>query len=416
MLLFSTSLAAKPDLDPQAFYKTIVDWNQNSPRKSNIISNLRWNGRFIQRFKEGPLSLEFDALEAQGLYGARFIKEEDGIHWRTDALYFARENRILIQLDRTFSEDIIAFNPGFSTPFLISVMEKHGLFDQKDAIPYADRPWRIGKDQAGILEELYYGPNIPSIPVVLLSSFENGELPVDAEALAWRLKGAAHVLVLDEGGQPAWWRKDYAPQMPSRGMISLFYPKTLSSMQYFRLAEEPSKEALAEKLCTQIFQYNLQLEDASLPAWMLLKARKMEAQRQNESEVPVDLNNDGQILDAYELHEDSEEDASLSWQIRMLQKENHAMQQTLSIPRQPVRSCWSVPPILEDYPGEISEVLLEACALLQAQTDANTRKGKILDALLQENSEILLPGRVYEDEEQEAEPVRQETEQQETKQ
>ena len=44
MLLFSTVLSIKDSLNVNDFIELVIDWNQNSTHKENVIPNLKWSG------------------------------------------------------------------------------------------------------------------------------------------------------------------------------------------------------------------------------------------------------------------------------------------------------------------------------------------------------------------------------------
>lgn len=378
MLLFSTILPARVNLDPQTFFETIVDWNQQSSRQVNRIEDLNWNGELNARYCSDRLELIFDSLPEEQLYGARFVKNDDGIHWRTDVLFFQKTGRILIQLDRTYSEDAAGFNEEFSTPFLISVMIDHGLFEHLDVLPYSASPWILNQDQAAAAESIFYGTVYQSLPVVLVSRNQEGILPLDVEALAWRLKGAAHVLVFEDENGDQWWKNGFSRQMPEPGMISVSYPNAGETIEYFRPQTSRDDSALLNAVCNRIFHYNLLLENAAMPAWMLLKARKIE--RNAEDETRRQKENESQMSDLFdEMNSDM---ATLSEQIRTLQAENNAMQHSLHAARQKTAPVFSGGAETEFYPGEMNDVLIEACRLLQRQCVPDGRTADLLDDFL----------------------------------
>ena len=44
MLLFSTILEINDRMTKDAFINLVIEWNQGSPHKENIIADIKWNG------------------------------------------------------------------------------------------------------------------------------------------------------------------------------------------------------------------------------------------------------------------------------------------------------------------------------------------------------------------------------------
>ena len=58
MLLYSTLLNIKDTMTKEAFIELVIEWNQGSPHKENIISDMQWNGEKNIRFGSEKLWLE----------------------------------------------------------------------------------------------------------------------------------------------------------------------------------------------------------------------------------------------------------------------------------------------------------------------------------------------------------------------
>lgn len=391
MLLFSTILPAQADLEPEQFYQAMVDWNAKAT-EANRIEPLDWNGEMVCHFQKDNLSLEFDCLPDESLYGARFLKSEDGINWRTDAILFGNVHRILIQLDRTYSEDAANLNQDFSTPMLISVMMDNDLFAKEDVLPYSARPWLLNKSDRPILETIFFGDHYQSIPVVLITGDFQGNLPVNAASLAWRLKGAAHVLVLtedQEGPQilPAempWWGHGFGTKINKRYQISVTYPNREETTEFFRPEDYQDRQQLQDDICSRIFHYNLQLENGNLPAWMVLKAHKI--QRQAVEETRQYKDNEASMNEVFDLL--NEDVSSLTSQIQDLQQENQAMLLSIKAAggKGKNEGLLTLGQEQELYPGEIQDFVLEAIRTALKVSNPEGRKAAIYEDLLKANS------------------------------
>ena len=383
MLLFSTVLPAAKGLDPHAFYETMIDWNQNYSRAENQISSLEWNDGFSQTFCDENLKMEFDCLEEEGLYGARFTKDENGVLWRTDALYLARKQQILVQLDRSYIPGAAIPNQYFATPKLIETMIDHQLLEKSDDLPVSVRPLELSVSDSARLEAIFYGPSSPDLPIVLVSPHETGSWPVDLDKLAWRLKGAAHVIGLQsETGPVLWWKENFSLQMPQAGLVSITYPNATRSIEYIQPPLIDASDFLMEEICSRIFRYNQMLENANQPAWMLLKAHKVEKAAAEESRIRNDET--AQFTELFDLMNNDRE--SLSAQLIALQAENNAMHQALKAANRQEQAGILVPGREEEfYPGEIRDYVMEALKQVLNSSYEQGRKADLIRDLVESN-------------------------------
>lgn len=392
MLLFSTILPARADLKPEEFYQTMIAWN-NKSQDQNRIRDIDWNGEMIAQYRQDNLSLEFDCLEEESLYAARFLKTDGGINWRTDAILFGSSHQILIQLDRTYSEDAANLNQEFSTPRLISVMIDNNLFAQQDVMPYSSQPWLLNESDQPLLEKIFFGDHYQSIPVVLITGDIQGNLPVNAANLAWRLKGTAHVLVLKEdlsgpqilAAQDPWWTHGYGTKIDKRFQVSVTYPNREETTEFFFPHDYQDCQELQNAICSRIFQYNLQLENGNLPAWMVLKARKIEHQA-NEETRQYQAEKEGMDEMFTILNDDVN---SLSSQIQELQQENQAMLMSIKTggSKKGTGSLLNVGEETELYPGEMSDYVLDAIRQALNTSKPDGRKAAIYQDLLKANQQ-----------------------------
>lgn len=380
MLLFSTLLPARQDLKADVFFEAILDWNSRV-RLENRVEGAVWKKEKSIRWVFENRELILDSLVEEGLYGARFVKTEGGIHWRTDVLYFQQTAQILIQLDRSYFQQAAGFQEQFSTPFVIAVMMDHALFAAPEGIPFQTRPWRIRvdcKNEMASLKNLLEEKNTSPLPVVLMQKKAAEPCRVDEEALAWRLKGAAFVVVLEEGNS------GLENPFFETGSISVHYPKGKEGFEVFEPKPGEDRKSVAESLCERIFCYHLQLESASLSGWMMLKARRLERslidqtrlQQENEQEMNA-------------LFEEMEGDLDiLSRQIQALQAENTAMHCTLQgfySSRKTGNESGSAG-LQEFYPGEINDMLVQACKLYEKHCHPGGRMESLVQAWLKNHA------------------------------
>lgn len=55
MLLFSTTLEINETMTKDAFIRLVIEWNQGSAYKYNVIPDIKWNGEHNIRFGNDDL-------------------------------------------------------------------------------------------------------------------------------------------------------------------------------------------------------------------------------------------------------------------------------------------------------------------------------------------------------------------------
>ena len=85
MLLFSTVLDINDTLTKDAFIKLVIDWNQGSPHKENVIPNIDWHNERNVRYGDDKMWLDIQEYRNGNTIAVRYEKvEDDGVIWDTD--------------------------------------------------------------------------------------------------------------------------------------------------------------------------------------------------------------------------------------------------------------------------------------------------------------------------------------------
>ena len=134
MILFSTILNINDSLTKDAFVKLVLEWNATSKYKENIVRDVNLNGEYNGKFGNDKLSLEFVDYPEKQIMAVRHEKiTDDAVVWDTDYVVNFEEKCIAIRLDRTYREDTLVMNGGFSTPHFITLLIEGGyLADDRD--------------------------------------------------------------------------------------------------------------------------------------------------------------------------------------------------------------------------------------------------------------------------------------------
>nr|MCR5556551.1 hypothetical protein [Butyrivibrio sp.] len=198
MLLFSTKLKVNDKLTADAFVQLIIEWNNTSKYSENIIPGLEWNGERQINVQHDNLKLDIIEIADKNIIAARYEKRtEDGTVWSTDYVMNLAEKKICIRLDRTYMENALISDQGFSTPHFISMLITKGYLDSDNGMAVLRTPVSFGMDSIELFKSVIYGDQPYSLPIVYVSRTVSNKLPVDVRDLAQRLKGVAHVVVAD---------------------------------------------------------------------------------------------------------------------------------------------------------------------------------------------------------------------------
>ncbi|MBO4689037.1 MAG: hypothetical protein J5636_11070 [Clostridiales bacterium] len=271
MLLFSTVLDVKRELDRNAFRALVVEWNQKSRHEENIIPGLAWKDEKSLKCGSDDLWLAAEELDREEIIAVRYEKRKaDGIIWDTDYVMNFKERKLAVRLERSYTEDANLGDYYFATPYFISQLIKNDMLPMDDDLPILNRPIIVNDDNIGILARVIKEEKRYKYPVIFVSRTPGGNTIVDVDLLASRLKGAAHVLVQETPALNGKIREACEDRNEYNGTIGVYFPNpAIKKARYFTHAEDgaPFDQALLETVIRRVFQYcNSKLVDP-LQTW-----------------------------------------------------------------------------------------------------------------------------------------------------
>ena len=196
MLIFSTFLKINEKMTKDEFIKLVIEWNQNSPHSINVIPGIVWNGERTVRYGNDKLWLDIKEYRNQNIIAVRYEKVgDDGVVWDTDYVMNFNDMKMSILLDRSFSEEALMTSKEFPAPYFIYCLIKGGYVEDDGNLEVSAEPRYLEGDNYHIMDEVIEGKVKYRLPIVYVSKTTEGQEPIDVKTLAYRLKGAAHVLV-----------------------------------------------------------------------------------------------------------------------------------------------------------------------------------------------------------------------------
>lgn len=395
MLLFSTLLEINNTMTKDAFIQLVLEWNQGSPHKENVIQGIEWHGERNIRYGTDTMWLAIEEYRNENIIAVRYEKTEaDGVVWDTDYVMNFNDMKMSIQLDRSYLEEALVIDPSFSTPHFITLLIEHDYLQDDGILPILRKPIFIKADNVGLLTDVINETSRYRLPVVYISKTYYDADPVDIWKLSGRLKGVAHVLVEEGTWLNGRIRKLCDDKNEFYGAIGVYFPNNAyGHKKYLYRAYDGIDAVLSEKVIRSVIQYcNAQMMD-KLYTWQgvsnallrdRLSSKGAELLAAESEKVRV-------VAEADELIESVDEDIQrLKKQVEELTHAN----EILTYENQGLRSKMSDSdnmPILylgeedEFYQNEIRVMLLDALELALQQYASRSRRKAVLEDIIKSN-------------------------------
>lgn len=393
MLLYSTTLRINNTLTRDGFIQLVIQWNQSSPHKDNVIPDINWNGEHNIRFGNESLWLDIEEYRNKNIIAVRFEKRvEDGAVWDTDYIMNFDSMKMTIQLDRGYTEDAQMEDLQFSTPHFISMLIDDGYLLDDNGLPVLRQAISITEDNLSLITDVINGQSHYRLPIVYVTKTVYNRDPVSIAWLCSKLKGVAHILLQADKQTNLEIRSACDDNNEYFGGIGVYFPNGKHRRFLYR-SYIGSDNILMDKVTRSVFQYMNAQKLSLLATWQgvmnsLLtdryvsqKAEKAEAERaRQEAEDEVE----------YYIGAFDEDNEKLRQQIEELTRANTSLQMENQGLRGKLSGAEDVPILFlgveeEFYQGEIKEMILDAIAANLKNVGQKTRRGDILNDILQNN-------------------------------
>ena len=258
MLLFSTVLSINNYMTKDDFVKLVIQWNNTNPRVQNVIPGVVWTGERNFRYGDDELWLEVREYRKRNIIAVRYQKiQEKGIIWDTDYVMDFDSGRMSIRLERSYTQDAPFADPDFSTPHFISLLIEHRYIKDDKDLPVLRAPDIIAADRLELLAGIINGDLHYDLPVVFVSkTFAWGSDPVNVELMAGRLKGVAHVLVLENAEMGAELRELTDSRNEFNGAVGVYFPNpNMANKWYLYRRDSGFDDNLMEQVIRTVIRY-----------------------------------------------------------------------------------------------------------------------------------------------------------------
>ena len=388
MILYSTLLPITPALTPQVFIDLVLEWNRSDTHEENRIPDLAWNGEDNIRFGNDSVWLEIATLRPQSIVGVRYEKKDHkGTIWDTDYVADFAHHCLVIQLDRTYTEEALRESLAFSTPHFITLLMEKGYLALDGELPITREPLVMDPSNLPLLQRAIRHQDSHHLPLVYLSKTPEGETAVELPWLGSKLKGAAHLLAA--GPELTDDQLQQAGFIEQNGAVGIYFPRTHRTIVY--QPSEGARDALLEKVAQTVLDYGNMEEIPQRVTWFGVKQALLDQQLQEQAEKrkQVELSSRQELQDFITAFDDEQE--NLKKQNQDLLRQNHSLEQEIRGLRAKLENRGRQPVLYlgeerEYFSGEIREMLLDAVEqALEKNCQKGTRRYDVLADILAHN-------------------------------
>lgn len=395
MLLFSTCLNISKTMTPEAFIRTVIEWNDESTYEENKVPDIQWSGEKTIRFGNEKVSIDIRECASKNTIAVRHEKKTDaGIIWDTDFIMNFDEMKMSVRLERSFMDDVLYVDPRFSTPHFITLLIRHGFLLADDDLPVGREPIYIDYENVTLLSDVVLEKKYYHYPVVFVSKTVDNTDPVDVKKLAGRLKGVAHVLVQNNTNVGSMIRRECNGLNQYNGAIGVYYPSYGWEPKRFLYREfEGVEESLANAVVKNVIQYSNSLTLDPIYTWaginsdILLEILDAQKQKTRAAENKIEQ----AINEADALVESVDEDLNaLRERIEELARENAALHSENLGLRAKLKTGKKDPVLNfgdeeEFFTDEIKNMLLLELKDALTNTDPASRRYDVLEDIINSN-------------------------------
>ncbi len=374
MILFSTILAINDSLTEDKFIELVLQWNRESEHQENIAPGTEtWNGEHAIRFGNENISLEIEEYhsEEQSIIAVRHQKiVSSGVIWNSDFIANFSEQKLAVQLDRSYREDAQLMDQAFSTPHFITYLIQAGYLSDDARIPVSREPIFVSENQAELVDSILRHEYKERLPIVVVSPTDTSEYPVNIRLLASRLKGIAHILVQSD--------------TETSGSVSIYYPN--QTMPVKRFLYRGNREALLERIVKHVIGYSNLKSVPELYTWDGVNNALLQNRLTDQTLKQLEAESEKEQL--YDVF--GEDLERLQHQVEELTRSNQALRaENQGLRRKFMEN--EHPKILqtgeedEFYHEEIEDCILSILTDALKNSDPKSRRSHILTDLLEHN-------------------------------
>lgn len=290
MLVFTTTFPISNNLSVESFINLAVEWVSNSKSKYNF-DDFIWNGSttFSVTDMSGNVELSINTINETQTVAIRLKNLDGSIEWISD--FIMTNNHISVQLQRN-STDNADYIPKFHIPYFLRMILGKNYGGCDNCLNISTSPTIITEKNISIIVDIINSGSLYKLPIVYISRQMPGDYSIDANQMARKLAGIAHILVENDTSVSRLLQEKTSSANPYNGAIQVYYPKNFTKRfipEFFY-----SRKEMQDSIISFISERNLQMKiDEQYQYYYvtqrILNNKRLEAEKKHkQSENDID--------------------------------------------------------------------------------------------------------------------------------
>ena len=347
-------------------------------------------------------SLDSSVNEGKNEYRTLFLQEEKilagklstvnrGVEWTTTFTFNDKTKFLTVALDKKTENKSILFDTRFAIPRFVNVMIEYA--DKDSGLPVTTEPLELNKNTINVIAPIITGEVTASLPVILMSLKENGEIPADPGFIAKDLQGTAHIIVSLDLEDDIQLLDATKGQYKKNGIISIYFSG--NKIPAIVLPDDMSSEAFRHKIRNTIFSRTRVEYRSPLETWsgVLETSTNLKEMNQNEQLKEYEqqiqkMNEEKEIwmnLVDEETNRYSQEIEKLNNDCRAKEREIVMLKAKLDAKENLDNAILIAGDIEEFFPNEQREFVISTLNEALKNTEKNSRRTDVLKSIVMAN-------------------------------
>lgn len=192
-------------------------------------------------------------LQEERVLAGKFSMVAQGAAWITTFTFNDATKIFTVALDKKKGNTDAQFDEHFEIPSFINIMIEHATPDA--GLPISLEPLELNKSVANKVAPIVAGEKALSLPLVLMSVKENGEMTADPGFIADDLKGTAHIVASLSTKDDEYLAKLTNGLYKRNGIVSVYFAGDKNPVVFSQ--EDMSSEAFRHKIKNTILNNSI---------------------------------------------------------------------------------------------------------------------------------------------------------------
>lgn len=330
-------------------------------------------------------------LQEERVLAGKFSMVAQGTAWITTFTFNDATKIFTVALDKKKGNTDAQFDEHFEIPSFINIMIEHAAPDA--GLPISLEPLELNKSVANKVAQIITGEKALSLPLVLMSVKENGEMTADPGFIADDLKGTAHIVTSLSTKDDEYLAGLTNGLYKRNGIVSVYFAGDRNPVVFSQ--EDVSSEAFRHKIKNAILngtgmecRNRLETWDGVFETHADFKTKSGEEQIKTLQEQVVKLKEENeswmQLIDK-ETEHSTQQIERLNQTCQKQEREVMILQAQLEAKRNQKKAILFAGDSEEFFPNEQREFVISAIQTAIKNTEATTRRMDVLQDIAEAN-------------------------------